>query len=65
MSRLINDDVLHEWVVVAPYAKLAETILARYGGLIDRIEISISVNNEADEEVLRSNGPRAAECVDR
>jgi probable F420-dependent oxidoreductase len=53
MSRLINDDVLHEWVVVAPYEKLAETILARYGGLIDRIEVSIPVNNETDEAVLR------------
>ena len=40
-------------MVVAPYEKLAETILARYGGLIDRIEVSIPVNNETDEAVLR------------
>lgn len=52
MSALITDDVLHEWVVVAEYDQLAATILDRYSGLIDRIEVSIPVNSDSDQEIL-------------
>ena len=54
MAARINDDVLHEWVTVATYDKLADTLLARYGGLVDRIEVSIPLAGPADEEALRS-----------
>ena len=54
MSALIDDEVLHEWVVVAEYDRLADAILERYAGLIDRIEVSIPVNDERDAETLRT-----------
>ncbi|MEM7251337.1 MAG: TIGR03617 family F420-dependent LLM class oxidoreductase [Pseudomonadota bacterium] len=54
MARLIDDDVLNEWVVVADYDHLADTILARYGDLIQRVEVSIPVNSPEDARVLAS-----------
>lgn len=54
MPALIDDDVLNEWVVVANYDNLAATILKRYSGLIDRIEVSIPVASEDDAETLGS-----------
>jgi probable F420-dependent oxidoreductase len=53
MAACIDDDVLQEWVVVAPYEGLADAIKARYGSLIDRIEVGIPLHTEADREILR------------
>jgi hypothetical protein len=44
--------VLDEFVVVARYDELAKTIEQRYAGLIDRIEVSIPIVDEADKESL-------------
>jgi len=52
MAARISDDVLHEWVVVATYAQLASAIEARYGELLDRIEVSIPVAQPQDHEIL-------------
>ena len=52
MAALVDDDVLHEWVVGADYDSLADAILKRYDGLIDRIEVSIPVADERDSEIL-------------
>ncbi|MGE0484220.1 MAG: TIGR03617 family F420-dependent LLM class oxidoreductase [Gammaproteobacteria bacterium] len=52
MARRINDDVLHEWVVAAPYDTLAATLLARYGALVDRVEVSIPLAGPDDHAML-------------
>jgi len=52
MALMIDDDVLDEFVVVALYDDLAGTIAQRYAGLIDRIEVSIPIVDEADRESL-------------
>ena len=53
MAARIDDDLLHNCVVVALYDDLAATIKARYDGLIQRIEVSIPVQGEADRAQLR------------
>lgn len=52
MAEMIDDDLLSEFVIVARYDELAKTIDQRYGGLIDRIEVSIPVADDADKESL-------------
>ena len=52
MALIIDDDVLDEFVVVARYDELASMIEQRYGGLIDRIEVSIPIADETDKESL-------------
>jgi probable F420-dependent oxidoreductase len=52
MAALIDDDVLHEWVVVATYDNLARAMIDRYAGVVDRVEVSIPVETEADRETL-------------
>lgn len=53
MAARIDDDVLHEWVVVARYEDLASDIAQRYGTLIQRIEVSIPLEQSGDHEVLQ------------
>lgn len=52
MAAMIDDDLLEEFVIVARYDTLAKTIEQRYGGLIDRIEVSIPIGDDADKESL-------------
>jgi len=52
MAGMIDDDLLAEFVIVARYDELAKTIDQRYGGLIDRIEVSIPLADDADKESL-------------
>ena len=52
MAAMIDDNLLDEFVVVARYDELAKTIEQRYAGLIDRIEVSIPIVDEADKESL-------------
>ena len=52
MAALIDDDLLHECVIVALYDHLASTIKGRYGELIERIEVSIPVQSDEDQEIL-------------
>ena len=53
LAALVDDEMLAEWAVVARYDDLADTILQRYDGLIDRIEVSIPVADDHDLAVLR------------
>ncbi len=53
MAAYVNDDMLNRWVVVARYDDLADALLRRYGGLIQRVEVSIPVESPMDEGVLR------------
>ncbi len=52
LAGRISDEVLEKWVLVASYDKLADAVNSRYGDLIDRIELSIPVDSEADIEQL-------------
>ncbi len=52
MAERISDDVLDEWVVVATYDELADKILSRFDGLVDRIEVSIPLERPEDGESL-------------
>ncbi|MEM9623478.1 MAG: TIGR03617 family F420-dependent LLM class oxidoreductase [Pseudomonadota bacterium] len=53
MATLVDDKLLHEYVVVATYDKLADTLQSRYGELVQRIEVSIPVETQADQLQLR------------
>ncbi len=52
MSELVSDELLEEIVIVALYDDLASKIHERFGLLLDRIEVSIPVDSEQDEEEL-------------
>jgi probable F420-dependent oxidoreductase len=54
MSALVDDNVLHEWVIVAKYDDLAAALTERYDDILDRIEVSIPVDCAADRETLSS-----------
>ena len=41
-------------MTVATHDMLADALLARYRGLVDRIEVSIPLTGPADEEMLRT-----------
>ena len=45
-------DRLEEIVIVALYDELASKIKDRFRSVLDRIEVSIPINNRQDEEVL-------------
>ena len=53
MAAKVDDDLLHQAVVVSLYDDLADEIGRRYGSLIDRIEVSIPLNTRADHATLR------------
>lgn len=52
MAALVDDEVLHEWVIVAPYDELAERIIERFGDILHRIEVSIPVEDARDRQRL-------------
>ena len=52
LAANVSDDLLHECVIIATYDNLAATIKERYGDLVDRIEISIPIASQADQEIL-------------
>jgi probable F420-dependent oxidoreductase len=54
MAAMIDDEVLHEWVIVAKYDELAEAINTRFGDVLDRIEVSIPMHTAADEAQMAS-----------
>lgn len=53
MAARVPDAVLDAWVVIAPYASLAQRLTERFSGIIDRVEVSIPVESQADLEALR------------
>jgi hypothetical protein len=52
MSKLVSDELLEEIVIVALYDELASKIKDRFRSVLDRIEVSIPINDRQDEEVL-------------
>jgi hypothetical protein len=52
MAARIDDDLLHKFVTVTRHENLAEALLERFGGYIDRIEVSIPLLTESDERAL-------------
>lgn len=52
MPGLISDSVLETYAVVGMYDDIADKLLARYGGVVDRIEFSIPANSAEDRETL-------------
>ena len=52
MAELVTDDLLEEIAVIGLYDELAEKIQKRYGAFLNRIEVSVPVNNLQDEEDL-------------
>ncbi|HTK65158.1 MAG TPA: TIGR03617 family F420-dependent LLM class oxidoreductase [Pseudonocardia sp.] len=53
LPRLIDDDVLHRFVIAGTYDTIGEQLLERYAGLVTDIEFSIAVRTEQDRETLR------------
>jgi probable F420-dependent oxidoreductase len=54
MAERVSDDVLHQWVVVARYDDLAQTLRQRFDGIVDRVEVSIPVENAQDQAELNA-----------
>ncbi|MFT7654784.1 MAG: putative F420-dependent oxidoreductase [Limisphaerales bacterium] len=52
LAAKVDDDLLHQCVIVARYDDLAATITERYSDLIQRIEVSFPVESAADKERL-------------
>ncbi len=53
MAALVTDELLEEFVVIALYDDLADTILDRFADCIDRIEVSIPLETEEDQTSLK------------
>jgi probable F420-dependent oxidoreductase len=52
MVAKVNDEVLNRFVIVSGYDDLARKIAERYGGMIDRIEVGLPLDDESDFETL-------------
>lgn len=52
LTACVDDEILDQCVVVALYDDLAATIHARYGELLERIEVSLPVLSASDQEQL-------------
>jgi len=52
MPGRISDSVLETYAVVGTYDDITEKLLARYGGLVDRVEFGIPANTPKDKEIL-------------
>lgn len=52
MATMIDDEILHEWVIVAKYDELAGAINDRFGDVLDRIEVSIPMDKPEDQAVM-------------
>jgi hypothetical protein len=45
MPTLVDDDVLHEFAVIGDERAVAREIAARYGGIVDRIQLGTSAGD--------------------
>jgi len=54
MPKLITDDMVQEFAVVATYDKVADAIRARYQGVCDRVGFGIPIRTPEDEEAARA-----------
>ena len=52
MAAMIDDEILDEWVIVAKYEDLAAKINERFGDVLDRIEVSIPMDNVEDQATM-------------
>lgn len=52
LEAAVSDEILNECVIIALYDDLAATIKRRYADVLQRIEVSIPVKTEEDQEVL-------------
>lgn len=52
LAACVDDEILHQCVVVARYDDLAATIQRRYGELLDRIEVSLPIHGPEDQTQL-------------
>lgn len=52
MPSLISDQILETYAIVGTYDGIADKLLERYGGVVDRIEFSIPVHTPVDRDVL-------------
>ncbi|HJQ56873.1 MAG TPA: TIGR03617 family F420-dependent LLM class oxidoreductase [Vineibacter sp.] len=53
MPQHINDDVLHQFVTIATYDRIARKLCERFEDVVTHCEFSIAVKTDADREVLR------------
>jgi probable F420-dependent oxidoreductase len=53
LPKLIDDEVLHRFVVAGTYDTVGERLLDRYADLVTDIEFSIAIRDESDTETLR------------
>ncbi|HTK67257.1 MAG TPA: TIGR03617 family F420-dependent LLM class oxidoreductase [Pseudonocardia sp.] len=53
LPKLIDDEVLHEFVVAGTYDTIGGRLLDRYADLVTDIEFSIAVRDESDTQTLR------------
>jgi probable F420-dependent oxidoreductase len=53
MPARISDDVLHTYVTVGTYDRIARMLVERYGKVVSHCEFSIAVKDPADKERLR------------
>lgn len=54
LAEKVDDDLLHSCVVVAKHEDLAGEIKARYGELLQRIEVSIPIESQADAQTMQN-----------
>jgi probable F420-dependent oxidoreductase len=54
LSRLISDEMLEQFVTLAPYDELTDKLRARYGGICDRIGLPVLPGSAEEREVLRA-----------
>ena len=54
LPGLVSDEMLHTVATIATHDDIAAELRRRYEGRVDRIEFSTRVENEADEETLRT-----------
>jgi len=54
MPQKISDEVLHTYVTIGTYDRIAEKLTARYGKVVTHCEFSIPVKDQADKERLHA-----------
>jgi probable F420-dependent oxidoreductase len=52
LSGLVDDEMLHRFVVVGTFDQIGRRLVDRYGSVVTHCEFSIAVHTEADREVL-------------
>jgi probable F420-dependent oxidoreductase len=56
MATLIDDDVLNAFAVIGQPKHVAQEIIARYGGLVDRIQLGVTLDQAGTEELIDTLG---------